>query len=42
MDAALARELKALLSTTIQYWLDKEIRSNSFLEHVHHVAGTEV
>ena len=42
MDAALARELKALLSTTIQYWLDKEIRSNSFLEHVRHVAGTEV
>jgi len=42
MDAALARELKALLSITIQYWLDKEIQSNSFMEHVHHVAGTEV
>ena len=42
IDAALARELRALLSITIQYWLDKEIRSNSFLEHVHHVAGTGV
>ena len=42
IDAVLARELKALLSITIQYWLDKEIRSNSFMEHVHLVAGSEV
>ena len=42
MNAALARELKALLGVTIQYWLDKEIHSNSFLEHVHNLAGTEV
>ncbi len=42
MNAALARELRVLLSITIQYWLDKEIRSNSFMEHVHHVAGSEV
>ena len=42
MNAALARELKALLSITIQYWLDKEIQSNSFMEHVHNPAGSEV
>ena len=42
MDAALARELRALLSITIQYWLDKEIHSNSFMEHVHREAGSEV
>ena len=42
MDAALARELKALLSITIRYWLDKEIQSNSFVEHVHDLAGSEV
>ena len=42
MNATLAREVKALLSITIQYWLDKEIQSNSFMEHVHHVAGSEV
>ena len=42
MDAALAQELRALLSITIQYWLDKEIQSNSFLEHVHHGAATEL
>ena len=42
MDAALARELKALLSVTVRYWLDKEIQSNSFMEHVHHWAGSEV
>ena len=42
MNAALARELRALLSITIQYWLDKEIQSNSFMEHVHQEAGSEV
>jgi len=42
MNAALARELKALLGITIQYWLDKEIQSNSFMEHVHNLAGVEV
>ncbi len=42
MNAALGRELRALLSITIQYWLDKEIQSNSFMEHVHHMAGSEV
>ena len=42
MNAALARELRALLSITIQYWLDKEIRSNSFMEHVQQGAESEV
>ena len=42
MNAGLARELKALLGITVQYWLDKEIQSNSFLEHVHHISGPEV
>ena len=42
MDDRLSRELKALLGITIQYWLDKEIQSNSFLDHVHRVTGSEV
>ena len=42
MNAALARELKGLLSIAINYWLDKEIQSKSFLEHVHQKAGSEV
>ena len=35
MDDSLASELKSLLSTTVSYWLGKEIRSNSFLERLH-------
>lgn len=31
---ALAQELKTLLAATISYWLEKEIRSNSFMEHL--------
>ena len=42
INADLAHELKVLLGITIQYWLDKDIQSNSFLEHVHHVAVGEV
>ena len=34
LEGALAQELKALLATTVKYWLDKEIRSSSFLEHL--------
>ena len=34
LDAALAQELKAILTGTVQYWLDKEIRTNSFLNHL--------
>ena len=34
LEESLARELKAILSGTVQYWLDKEIRSNAFLNHL--------
>ena len=36
LDPALTRELKAILTGTVQYWLDKEIRTNSFLDHLAH------
>ena len=38
----LAEELKSLLSTTVGYWLGKEIRSNSFLERLHKESLPEV
>ena len=31
---ALAQELKTLLASTISFWLEKEIRSNSLMEHL--------
>ncbi len=31
---ALAQELKTILASTISYWLEKEIRSNSLMEHL--------
>ena len=31
----LERELKSLLTITVRYWLDREIRSNSFLEQLY-------
>ena len=34
LDAALTQELKAILTGTVQYWLDKEIRTNTFLNHL--------
>ena len=34
IDAALQEELKSVLTTTLKYWLDREIRSNRFLEHL--------
>ena len=34
LDAVLTQELKAILTGTVQYWLDKEIRTNSFLNHL--------
>ena len=34
LDNGLAQELKSTLGSTVEYWLDKEIRSNSFLEHL--------
>lgn len=42
IDDGLAGELKSLLSTTVGYWLGKEIRSNSFLEHLHKESLPEV
>ena len=34
LDEALSQELKAVLTGTVQYWLDKEIRSSAFLNHL--------
>ena len=34
LDPALTQELKATLTGTVQYWLDKEIRTNSFLNQL--------
>jgi len=42
IDDSLAEELKSLLSTTVAYWLGKEIRSNSFLERLHKESRSEV
>ena len=41
-DPALAYELKSVLGSTVSYWLDKEIRSNSFLEQLHRESQTRV
>ncbi len=41
-DSALAYELKSVLSNTVSYWLDKEIRSNSFLEQLYRESKTQV
>ncbi|MCH7735955.1 MAG: DNA repair protein RecO [Chloroflexi bacterium] len=41
-DDGLAAELKSLLSTTVSYWLGKEIRSNSFLERLNKESHPEV
>jgi DNA repair protein RecO (recombination protein O) len=42
LDAPLDQELKSLLGGAVNYWLDKEIRSNSFLEHLEGWAAAEV
>ena len=34
LDPTLTQELKAILTGTVQYWLDKEIRTNAFLNHL--------
>jgi DNA repair protein RecO (recombination protein O) len=41
-DPTLAYELKSVLGGTVRYWLDKEIRSNSFLEQLHRESKTGV
>jgi len=33
----LEKELKSLLGNTVRYWIDKEIRSNAFIEHLEHL-----
>ena len=38
----LGEELKSVLASTVSYWLDKEIRSNSFLEQLRRESKTEV
>jgi len=42
IDDSLSAELRSLLSTTVSYWLGKEIRSNSFLERLHNETLPEV
>ena len=41
-NAALREELKSLLTTTVAYWLDKEIQSNLFLEHLRRESQSRV
>ncbi len=42
MGQPVALELKSVLGDTVRYWLDKEIRSNSFLEHIQHLPHSPV
>ena len=35
VGTGLAEELKSLMGNTVSYWLEREIRSNSFLEQLH-------
>jgi DNA repair protein RecO (recombination protein O) len=42
INEALGLELRSLLNSTIDYWLDKEIRSNSFIDHLEHWPKAEV
>jgi DNA repair protein RecO (recombination protein O) len=42
MDAALAQELKTLLASAVSFWLEKEIRSNSLIEHLQRPPQTSV
>jgi len=34
IDRSLGEELKTLLSATLKYWLDKEVQSQKFMEHL--------
>lgn len=40
LDTALSQELKTILTGTVQYWLDKEIRTDAFLNHLARTEGT--
>ena len=42
MDPPLAVELKSLISGSVSYWLDKEIKSNSFLDQLQRESKTGV
>ena len=42
MSQTVALELKSVLGATISSWLGKEIRSNSFLEHLQHLPDSAV
>ena len=42
LHVKMADELRSLLSTTVGYWLGKEIRSNSFLERLNSETLPEV
>ena len=42
MGQPVAQELKSVLGATVRYWLEKEIRSNSFLEHLQHLPDSPV
>ncbi len=42
MGQTVALELKSVLGATVRYWLDKEIRSNSFLEHLQNLPDSPV
>lgn len=42
VSSPLAQELQSLLTTTVTYWLDKGIRSSSFLEHLQRESRPEV
>ena len=42
LDDALRQEIKSVLGTSVEYWLGKEIRSNSFLEHLQHPSSEGV
>jgi len=42
MGRTVALELKSVLGATVRYWLDKEIRSNSFLEHLQNLPDSPV
>jgi DNA repair protein RecO (recombination protein O) len=42
LGTPLEQELKSLLGGAVNYWLDKEIRSNLFLEHLEGWAAAEV
>ena len=42
VDSSSAQELKSVLGGTVSYWLDSEIRSNSFLEQLQRESKSEV